>query len=248
MKTVYKKPACIGEFKANAYCPGCMHSTVVRLVAEVLEELGIVDDTVLFAGVGCDANGSFGYLDVDTIISAHGRACAIASAYKRCNPDNVAFTYQGDGDLAAIGFSESMHAANRGENITVIFVNNAQYGMTGGQMAPTTLIGQKTTSSPAGRSKERQGEPLDVTKLYTGMDIAYLARGSLDSVANINKTKSYLRKAFEKQMNHEGFSLVEILSPCPTNWGLSPHDAMMRIRNEVQKVYPIGEYIERGVK
>ena len=205
MKTVYKKPACIGEFKANAYCPGCMHSTVVRLVAEVLEELGIVDDAVLFAGVGCDANGSFGYLDVDTIISAHGRACAIASAYKRCNPDNVAFTYQGDGDLAAIGFSESMHAANRGENITVIFVNNAQYGMTGGQMAPTTLEGMKTTTTPYGRNPVSEGYPMHVCEMMNLFPApSYIARGPARIRRMSGRRNHILRRRFRISWTGKG--------------------------------------------
>lgn len=246
MKTVYKKPACIGEFKANAYCPGCMHSTVVRLVAEVLEELGIVDDTVLFAGVGCDANGSFGYLDVDTIISAHGRACAIASAYKRCNPDNVAFTYQGDGDLAAIGFSESMHAANRGENITVIFVNNAQYGMTGGQMAPTTLEGMKTTTTPYGRNPVSEGYPMHVCEMMNLFPApSYIARGTCTDPQNVRKTKSYIKKAFQNQLDGKGFSIVEILSACPSNWGLSPLKCIDFINEKMIPEFPLGEFRSR---
>ena len=244
---IFKAPDSLRNSDPTGFCPGCGHGIAGRLGFEVLDEMGLLEKSIFVDDVACDSLFMWS-MDTDGIITAHGRAIATACGVKRVRQDNPVWAYVGDGATYSIGLQHTIWAAARNENITVVVLNNGVFVMTGGQMAPTTLIGQKTTSSPAGRSKERQGEPLDVTKLYTGMDIAYLARGSLDSVANINKTKSYLRKAFEKQMNHEGFSLVEILSPCPTNWGLSPHDAMMRIRNEVQKVYPIGEYIERGVK
>ena len=246
MKTVYRKPECIGNNKANPFCPGCMHSIVVRLVAEVIEEFGIVDRTILFPGVGCDANGAFGYLDLDNIVSAHGRACAVASAYKRCNPDNVAITYQGDGDLAAIGFAESMHAANRGDNITVIFVNNVQYGMTGGQMAPTTLEGMKTTTTPYGRNPETEGYPMHVCEMMNLLKRpSYIARGTCTDPKNVLKTKEYIRKALTNQLDGKGFSIVEILSACPSNWGLSPLKCIDFINDKMIPEFPLGEFRAR---
>lgn len=241
MKTVYKKPECIGNKKPNSYCPGCMHSIVVRLVAEVLEELNVVNSSVMFAGVGCDGNGAFGYLDIDTVISPHGRALAVASAYKRCNPENVVFTYQGDGDLIAIGCAETMHAANRGENVTVIFVNNAQYGMTGGQMAPTTLAGMKTTTTPYGRDPKADGAPMHVCEILDTLDNpTFLARGTCTDPKNIIQTKKYIKKAFQNQLEGKGFSLVEIVSACPSNWGLSPLKSIDFINEKMLPEYPLG--------
>lgn len=246
MKQVYKKPACIGERTGNPYCPGCMHSTVVRLVGEVLEEFDIVGKTVMFAGIGCDANGTHGYVDVDTAMAPHGRACAIASAYKRCNPDEVVFTYQGDGDLAAIGFAETMHAANRGENFTVIFVNNAQYGMTGGQLAPTTLTGMKTSTTPLGRNPATEGYPMHVCELINMFQApSYIARGTCTDPKNVRKTKEYIRKAFRNQLDGKGFSIVEIVSSCPSNWGLSPKKCIDFINEKMLPEYPLGEFRNR---
>lgn len=243
MKTVYKKPACIGKNKPNSYCPGCMHSTVVRLVGEVMEELNIVDDTIVIAGVGCDANGSFGYIDIDTLVSPHGRACAVGAAYKKCNPDDIVFTYQGDGDLASIGLAETLHAANRGDNITVIFINNAQYGMTGGQMAPTTLIGMKTTTTPYGRDPKDQGYPMHVCEMLNLFEApSYIARGTCTTPASVKNTKAYIKKAFQNQIDGKGFSIVEVLSACPSNWGLSPIKCLDFIEEKLMREFPLGEF------
>lgn len=246
MNLVYKRPSCIGATKPNNYCPGCMHSTVVRLVGEVMESLGIVEQTVVIAGVGCNANGTFGYMDIDTISAPHGRACAVGSAYKRCNPDNVVFTYQGDGDLASIGFAETMHAANRGDNITAIFINNAQYGMTGGQMAPTTLLGMKTTTTPYGRDARVHGYPMHVCEMMNLFQApSYIARGTCTSPQNVRKTKEYITKAFQAQLDGKGFSIVEVLSACPGNWGMSPLKCIDFIEDKLIKEFPLGEFRAR---
>lgn len=229
----------------NKYCPGCGHGIVNRLVAEVLEEMNLDKDAMGAIAVGC-ASLMPDTFAIDCVQAQHGRAAAVAVGLKRCRPDKAVFSYQGDGDALAIGFSETMYSAIRNEPITVVFVNNGNFGMTGGQMAPTTLDGQKTTTSPFGRDITTTGHPLDVIKMMSGLDVAYLARGSVDSNANITKAKRYLRKAFEAQMNNEGYSFVEILSPCPTNWGLSPLESMERIRSVVTDVYPLGEFKERS--
>lgn len=243
MEAVYKRPSCIGNLKPNVYCPGCMHSIVVRLIGEVMDELDIVDKAVVIAGVGCDANGSFGYIDVDTLVSPHGRACAVGAAYKRCNPDNFVFTYQGDGDLASIGFAETMHAANRGDNITAIFINNAQYGMTGGQMAPTTLVGMKTTTTPYGRDPQTEGYPMHVCELVSQLHgPSYIARGTCTNPQNVRKTKSYIKRAFQNQLDGKGFSIVEVLSACPSNWGMSPLKCIDFINEKLVKEFPLGEF------
>ena len=231
----------------TGFCPGCGHGTAGRLQFEVLDEMGLLEDSITVYDVACDSLYMWA-IDTDCVGVAHGRAIAAACGVKRTRPNNPVCAYVGDGATYSIGIQHTIWAAARNENITVIVINNGVFGMTGGQMAPTTLLGQKTITTPAGRSREMNGQPLDVVKLFTGMDIAYLARGSLDSVASINKTKKYIRKAFEKQMNGEGLSFVEILSPCPTNWGLSPQDSLKRIREVVEDVYPLGEFIERGVK
>ena len=185
--------------------------------------------------------------DFDTVMCAHGRPVAVGAGVKRALPDALVAAYLGDGAAYSIGTAETIHCALRNENIVVVVLNNGVFGMTGGQMAPTTLPGQKTTSSPSGRDTAATGKPFDVMKVLGGIDLAYLARGSVDSVANVVKTKKYIRKAIAKQMNNEGFSLVEILSPCPTNWGLAPLDAAQRIRDVVIKEFPLGEYVERGI-
>lgn len=227
------------------FCPGCGHGVINRLVAEVLEELEIEEKSICSLAVGCSClmTSSFG---VDMIQAQHGRAPAVATGIKRVSPESIVFSYQGDGDLAAIGTAEIIHAAARNENLTSIFVNNGVFGMTGGQMAPTTLPGQKTISSPLGRDSNITGMPLKITEMLAVLPVAYIARGSVASLADINKTKKYIRNAFETQLNKEGFSMVEILSPCPTNWHLSPLDSLKRIKEEIVDFYPLGELVMRG--
>ncbi len=224
------------------YCPGCTHGIAHRLVAEVIDELGVREDTIGVASVGCSVF-AYNYFSVDFAQAPHGRAPALATGIKRTSPDKLVFTYQGDGDLASIGSAEILHAAARGENITVVFLNNAIYGMTGGQMAPTTLPGQRTTSSPAGRDPATQGYPLRMSELLAQVDgAAYVARRSLHDVANIRRAKKALRKAFEVQQQGLGFAMVELLSSCPTNWGLSAQDSLEYIRDVMVPAYPLGEF------
>ncbi len=222
------------------YCPGCGHSIIHRLTAEVIHEMGIAHRTVGVPPAGCAVIAYF-YFDVDMTEAPHGRGCAVATGIKRAQPEAVVFSYQGDGDLAAIGTSEVIHAANRGENITVIFVNNAVYGMTGGQMAPTTLLGMKTTTSPAGRQPNREGYPIRVCELLSSLEGAvYLERTAISSIKGIRRTKKAIREAFQTQLNGEGFSLIEVLSPCPTNWKLNPTASMKWIDEVMSKYFPVG--------
>ena len=226
------------------YCPGCGHGIVHRMVAEVIDELGIRNKTAGVAPVGC-AVFMYNYMDVDMYEAAHGRAPAVATGYKRVHPDNFIFTYQGDGDLASIGTAEIVHAAHRGEKITTIFINNAIYGMTAGQMAPTSLVGQKTTTSPYGRSKEHCGEPIRMAEMLSTINgSAYIARCALNNAANIRKTKAAIKKAFQCQIEGKGFSLVEVLSPCPTNWGKSPVESMQWLEENMIPYYPLGTFKE----
>jgi len=222
------------------YCPGCGHGIIHRLVAEVIEELGIQNITAGIAPVGC-AVFAYKYFNVDMYEAPHGRAPAVATGYKRVHPENIIFTYQGDGDLASIGTAEIVQAAHRGEKITTIFVNNAIYGMTGGQMAPTTLVGQKTTTSPYGRSKEHCGAPIRMAELLATIDgSAYIERTAINNTANIIKTKNAIKKAFQAQIDRKGFSLVEVLSTCPTNWGKSPVESMEWLEQNMIPYYPLG--------
>jgi 2-oxoglutarate/2-oxoacid ferredoxin oxidoreductase subunit beta len=222
------------------YCPGCTHGTIHRLVAEVLEELDVIDKTIGVAPVGCSVL-AYDYFACDMFEAAHGRAPAVATGIKRVKPDSVVFTYQGDGDLAAIGTAEIVHAAARGENIVTIFVNNCIYGMTGGQMAPTTLPGQVTETSPYGRDVKVQGHPIRVSEMLATLDGAcYIERVSIDTVPNINKAKKAIKKAFQNQIEGKGFSLVEVLSICPTNWGLSPIESINWLRENMIPYYPLG--------
>ena len=245
MEKIYTRPSYIREGATSGFCPGCMHSTIHKLVGEVLDELGIVDKTVTVWGVGCCVLGS-GYTTHDSFGSPHGRACAMASAYKRCNPDEIVYTYQGDGDLASIGIAETIYAANRGENFTVIFINNSTYGMTGGQMAPTTLVGMKATTAPFGRKAEDVGYPLHMCEILNQLGApTYLARVSCDSSPNVIKTKAAIKKAFQNQIDGKGFSLVEIMSACPTNWGLSPLDSIKFMREKTMVEFPLGVYRDR---
>lgn len=221
------------------YCPGCGHSIIHRLVAEVIEELGIGDKTIGVPPAGC-AVLAYDYFDVDMGEAPHGRGPALATGIKRVLPDRIVFSYQGDGDIAAIGTAETIHAANRGENITVIFVNNSCYGMTGGQMAPTTLIGQSSTTTPGGRDERRDGPPIDLSEmLRTTRGAVYIERTAVNSIRNIRKAKKAITKAFKAQMAGRGFSLVEILSPCPTNWKMSPLEACRWIDEGVMQTFPL---------
>jgi len=227
------------------YCPGCTHGIIHRLVAEVLEELGVTGKTVGIASVGCSVF-SYNYFNCDMIQAAHGRAPAVATGAKRANPDNVVFTYQGDGDLAAIGTAETVHSAARGENITVIFVNNAIYGMTGGQMAPTTLPKQVTQTSPYGRDVTVVGYPVKVCEMLSQVDGAtYLERVAVNNIKNIKKAKQAIKHAFQNQIEGKGFSLVEVLSTCPTNWGLTPKDALKWLDENMETYYPLGVYKDK---
>ena len=245
MEKIYTRPSYIREGATSGFCPGCMHSTIHKLVGEVLDELGIVDKTVTVWGVGCCVLGS-GYTTHDSFGSPHGRACAMASAYKRCNPDEIVYTYQGDGDLASIGIAETIYAANRGENFTVIFINNSTYGMTGGQMAPTTLVGQKATTAPFGRDPKQHGYPVHICELLATLKApAYLERVTCLDAPNVLKAKAAIKKAFQNQIDGKGFSLVEIMSACPTNWGLSPLDSIKFMREKTMVEFPLGVYRDR---
>ncbi len=227
------------------YCPGCTHGIIHRLVAEVLEELGVTNRTVGIASVGCSVF-SYNYFNCDMIQAAHGRAPAVATGAKRANPNNVVFTYQGDGDLAAIGTAETVHSAARNENITIIFVNNAIYGMTGGQMAPTTLPNQVTQTSPYGRDVTVVGYPIKVCEMLSQVEGAsYLERVAVNNVKNIKKAKQAILHAFKNQIEGKGFSLIEVLSTCPTNWGMSPKDALKWLEENMEKHYPLGVFKDK---
>ncbi|HMN13356.1 MAG TPA: thiamine pyrophosphate-dependent enzyme [Bellilinea sp.] len=224
------------------YCPGCTHGIAHRLVGEVLEEMGLKGQAIGVAPVGCSVF-AYNYFDFDFVQAAHGRAPAMATGIKRVLPDRTVFTYQGDGDLASIGMAEIVHAAARGENITVIFINNTNYGMTGGQMAPTTLPGQKTTSSPNGRDVETQGYPIRAAELLSALDGAsYVVRRSVHDPKNIRMAKKAIRTAFEVQKSGLGFSMVELLSTCPTNWGSSPNEARQWLEDHMVPYYPVGDF------
>ena len=230
------------------YCPGCTHGIVHRLVAESLEELGILGKTVGIAPVGC-AVMAYDYFNCDMIEAPHGRAPAVATGAKRAHPDNIVFTYQGDGDLAAIGTAETVHAATRGENITIIFINNAIYGMTGGQMAPTTLPGQVTQTTPYGRDVTRAGYPIRMCEMLSTLDgVAYAERVTVTDVPNVRNAKKAIKKAFQTQIDKKGFSIVEVLSTCPTNWGLEPVEALKWLKENMIPYYPLGCYQDRTEK
>ena len=241
MAIVFKRPHALKE-KEMHYCPGCTHGIIHRLIAEVIDELDIEGITVGVSPVGCAYN-NYEYFNCDMVQAAHGRAPAVATGLKRSLPDRVVFTYQGDGDLAAIGTAEIVHAANRGEKITTIFINNAIYGMTSGQMAPTTLAGQITTTTPFGRKPEIHGYPIKVSEMPSTLEGAvYLERVSVDSIKNIINAKKAIKKAFKVQIAGLGFSMVEVLSTCPTNWGISPIDAMEWLRENMMPHYPLGVF------
>jgi len=240
-ETVYQRPKTFTQTTTH-YCPGCTHGVAHRLVAEVLEEMNLQEKTIGVASVGCSVF-AYNYFDCDFVEAAHGRAPAMATGIKRLLPDRIVFTYQGDGDLASIGMAEIVHAAARGENITAIFINNANFGMTGGQMAPTTLPGQKTTTSPAGRDVEQSGFPIRTAEMLATLDGAgYIVRRSLHDPKNIRKAKKSIRLAFETQQRELGFSMVELLSTCPTNWGLNPIQALQWIEERMIPVYPLEDF------
>jgi len=239
--TVFEKPHALTDTPFH-YCPGCTHGIIHRLVAEVIDELGVEASTVGIAPVGCSVF-AYNYFNCDMIEAPHGRAPAVATGVKRANPDLTVFTYQGDGDLAAIGTAETVHVGARGENITIIFVNNAIYGMTGGQMAPTTLLGQVSTTSPYGRIKEIQGNPIRVCEMVSTLDgVAYAERVSVDCVQNVRAAKKAIKKGFEMQQQKKGLSIIEVLSTCPTNWGLSPEKSIEWLRENMMAHYPLGVY------
>lgn len=241
METIYKRPDALCDVPMH-YCPGCTHGIAHRLVAEVMDELDIEGKTIGIAPVGC-AVFAYDYWNCDMIEAAHGRAPAVATGVKRVLPDRLVFTYQGDGDLAAIGTAETVHAATRGENITIIFINNTIYGMTGGQMAPTSLPGQITQTSPYGRDVKKQGNPIRMCEMLATLDgPSYIERVALDNVAHIKAAKKAIKKAFQNQIDGKGFSLVEILSTCPTNWGKTPTESMDWLRENMIPYYPLGIY------
>ncbi len=242
-KVIFKRPDSLTD-KQFHYCPGCTHGIIHRLVAEVIDEMGLQEDTVGVCPVGCSVF-AYDYFNVDMFQASHGRAPAVATGIKRCLPERTVFTYQGDGDLASIGTAEIVHAAARSEKITTIFVNNAVYGMTGGQMAPTTLPGQKTTTSPRGREKELNGLPIRVCEMLATLDGAtYVARVSVHDPKHIVQAKKAIRKAFEIQKAGLGFALVEVLSTCPTNWGLSPKESIKWLAENMIPYYPLGVFKE----
>lgn len=241
MKKIFSHPKSLRKIYTH-YCPGCGHGIVHRLICEVIDELEIREKTVGIYPVGC-AVIAYDYFDFDCCEAAHGRALAVATGIKRCRPDLVIFTYQGDGDLAAIGTSETIHCANRGENLTAIFVNNAVYGMTGGQMAPTTLLGQKTATTPYGRNRGLEGYPLKVSELLSELrGVGYIERCSLHSPQNVIKTKRAIKEGFKNQIEERGFSLIEILSPCPTYWEMPPRESLDWIKETMTKEFPLGRF------
>ena len=244
MKKVYARPASLKEAPFH-YCPGCGHGIIHRLLAEVVDEMELREKTILVAPAGCGML-IYNYWDIDIVESAHGRGAAVATGIKRVRPENLVLSYQGDGDLAAIGTAEGFHAANRGELITIIFVNNGVYGMTGGQMAPTTLLKQVTTTSPFGRTAAREGYPIKMCEVLSVLDgTSYLERVAVTKPAEIIKAKKAIAKAFQHQLNKTGFSLVEILSPCPTNWKMSPLEACRWVDDVMVKEFPLGVIKER---
>ena len=247
MAVVFQKPKALTDAVLH-YCPGCTHGIVHRLVAEAIDELGIEGRTIGIAPVGCSVM-AYDYFACDMIEAAHGRAPAVATGVKRALPDRVVFTYQGDGDLASIGLCETVSCACRGENLTIIFINNAIYGMTGGQMAPTSLIGQVTQTSPYGRDPKTQGMPIRICELLSSLDApAYLERVAVNSVAHVRQAKKAIFKAFKNQVEGRGFSLVEVLSTCPTNWGLSPEAACKWVEEKMVPVYPLGNFRDKPVE
>lgn len=247
MTTIFEKTSMLTDVPFH-YCPGCTHGIIHRIVAECIEELGMADKAIGVAPVGC-AVFAYKYFNCDMQQAAHGRAPAVATGIKRVDPENLVFTYQGDGDLASIGAAEINHAAARGEKITTIFVNNAIYGMTGGQMAPTTLVGQKATTSPYGRDSDLCGYPIRVSEmLATHEGSYYIERCSVDSTRNIRACKKAIMKAFTYQKEGKGFNMVEVLSTCPTNWGMDPAESLDWLAESMMPVFPLGVYVDKGAE
>ena len=247
MAIVFQKPKALTDAPFH-YCPGCTHGIIHRLVAEAIDELGCEGNTIGVAPVGC-AVMAYAYFACDMVEAAHGRAPAIATGLKRTFPENVIFTYQGDGDLASIGMAETVHAAARNENITVIFVNNAIYGMTGGQMAPTSLPGQVTQTSPYGRDVNTVGYPIKVSEMLSTLDgPEYIQRVAVNNVKNVLAAKKAIKKAFQNQIEGKGFSLIEVISSCPTNWGMTPQNALKWVEEKMIPYYPLGVYKDRSAK
>ncbi|MDD6173983.1 MAG: thiamine pyrophosphate-dependent enzyme [Elusimicrobiaceae bacterium] len=247
MNPVTKRPESLVDIPTH-YCPGCGHSVVHRLIAEAMDELDIRKRTICIAPVGC-AVFADKYFNCDAIQGPHGRGPAMATGIKRSRPDSIVFSYQGDGDLASIGMAEIVHAAARGENITVIFINNTIYGMTGGQMAPTTLVGQVATTAPKGRNEKLQGNPINVSEMLSQLKSAkYIERVSVDTPQNVMKAKKAIKKAFQNQIDGVGFSFIEVLSICPTNWGVDPIKALDFLRNKMMPQYPLGVFKDEGKK
>jgi len=245
MTTVFKKPDSHNGTPFH-FCPGCTYGIITRLVMEAIDDLEVKKRTIVIAGVGCSGR-TMNLYKCDAISPMHGRALAVATGVKRALPDNIVFTMQGDGDLASIGIAETMHTAMRGERLTTILVNNTVYATTGGQMAPTTLVGQKTATSPEGRDSKTAGYPLDVCKIMSTIKGVYYAeRVSVDSTKNIIQAKKAIRKAFQNQVDGKGFSIVEVLSTCPTNWGMTPLESIDRVRNELIPEFPLGLYKDNG--
>jgi 2-oxoglutarate ferredoxin oxidoreductase subunit beta len=243
-RLVYARPDILVD-RSTHYCPGCGHGVVHRVLAEVLMELNLPAHTIAVAPVGC-AVFAYDYLNVDFVEAPHGRAPAVATGIRRVRPDAFVLTYQGDGDLAAIGTAEIVHAAARGENITAIFVNNGIYGMTGGQMAPTTLLGQKTTSSPVGREAGTMGYPIRITEMLAQLEgVAYAARGSVADASQIGKLRAMIKRACQIQLAHGGFALVEVLSNCPVGWGMTPQESLEHLKGPVAQAYPLGLIVDR---
>ena len=241
MEKIYGRTKTIQEDKVSGFCPGCMHSTVIKLIGEVLEEMDLVDRAACVLGIGC-CGLHMDYIAYDNTTAPHGRACAVATGMKRSNPDILVFTYQGDGDFASIGLAESISAANRGENITVIFINNGIYGMTGGQMAPTTLLGMKTATTPYGRDPRLNGYPYKIAEMMAHLDGAtFITRQSVHTAANVRKCKKAIRKAFENSMAGNGFSLVEVVSTCNSGWKLSPVASNQWLAENMLPFYPLGD-------
>lgn len=244
MAIVFQKPHALTDAPMH-YCPGCTHGIVHRLVAQAIDELGVEGHTVGVASVGCSVM-SYNYFACDMVQAPHGRAPAVATGLKRAKPDNIIFTYQGDGDLAAIGTAETIHAATRGENITVIFINNAIYGMTGGQMAPTSLPGQVTQTSPYGRDVQAAGYPIRICEMLSTLDgVAFAQRVSVDTVKNVNAARKAIKKAFQYQKEGKGYTIVEVLSTCPTNWGMSPVESLGWLEENLMPYYPLGVYKDK---
>lgn len=239
-KVVFSKPESLKD-EPTTYCPGCHHGIINRLIAEAVDELGIRESTIGTAPVGCSVF-LYDWFNLDVVQPAHGRVSAVATGIKRARPDLNVFAYQGDGDFASIGTSNSVHAANRGENITVFFINNTLYGMTGGEMAPTTLIDQKTTTTPGGRKAKDFGYPIKISEMLTELEgTTYITRQAVYDVDHTKKAKKAIKKGFKIQMEKEGYSLIEFLSTCPTNWGMSPKEAQERIKTDVEEIYPLGD-------